>query len=65
MVCDLAKSSLRPVPPELIAQAAKRLRDKKVSLFTKALQSLRKVSFFTKAFQSLTELSDNYHLLSL
>ncbi|KAI3761075.1 hypothetical protein L1987_51482 [Smallanthus sonchifolius] len=40
VVCDLAKSNLRPVPPEMITQAAKRLRDKKVSVRKKVLQML-------------------------
>ncbi|KAI3767597.1 hypothetical protein L2E82_17844 [Cichorium intybus] len=40
VVCDLAKSNLRPLPPEMIAQAAKRLRDKKVSVRKKVLQML-------------------------
>ncbi|XP_076919857.1 sister chromatid cohesion protein PDS5 homolog B-like [Bidens hawaiensis] len=40
VVCDLAKSNFRPVPSEMIAQAAKRLRDKKVFVRKKAMQLL-------------------------
>ncbi|KAL7603365.1 hypothetical protein Lser_V15G19189 [Lactuca serriola] len=40
VVCDLAKSNLRPLPLEIIAQAAKRLRDKKVTVRKKVLQML-------------------------
>ncbi|PWA56289.1 ARM repeat superfamily protein [Artemisia annua] len=40
VMCDLAKSSIRPLPSEMITQAAKRLRDKKVSVRKKALQML-------------------------
>lgn len=38
VVCDLAKSNIRPVPPEMLAQAAKRLRDKKVLVSHKSLK---------------------------
>ncbi|KAL4583130.1 hypothetical protein LXL04_007694 [Taraxacum kok-saghyz] len=40
VLCDLAKSNLRPLPPKMIAEAAKRLRDKKVTVRKKVLQML-------------------------
>ncbi|KAL6840252.1 hypothetical protein ACP4OV_030062 [Aristida adscensionis] len=39
-VCDLAKSNLSSFPPELILQAAERLRDKKVSVRKNAMHKL-------------------------
>ncbi|XP_052189555.1 sister chromatid cohesion protein PDS5 homolog B isoform X2 [Diospyros lotus] len=43
VACDLAKANLKFVPPDLIYQAAERLRDKKVSVRKKALQKLLEI----------------------
>ncbi|XP_068663367.1 sister chromatid cohesion protein PDS5 homolog B isoform X2 [Aristolochia californica] len=40
VVCDLAKSNLQHIQPDIILQAAERLRDKKVSVRKKAMQKL-------------------------
>nr|XP_043616578.1 sister chromatid cohesion protein pds5 isoform X2 [Erigeron canadensis] len=62
VVCDLAKSSLRPVPPELIAQAAKRLRDKKVSVRKKVLKMLLDVyhHYCFRCSEGIIKLSDEF-----
>ncbi|KAK1422159.1 hypothetical protein QVD17_25081 [Tagetes erecta] len=59
VVCDLAKSNLRPAPPEMITQAAKRLRDKKVSVRKKALQMLLDVyhDYCIKCSEGIIKLS--------
>ncbi|KAJ9566794.1 hypothetical protein OSB04_002760 [Centaurea solstitialis] len=62
VVCDLAKSNLRPVPPEMIAQAAKRLRDKKVSVRKKALKMLLDVyhDYCIKCSEGISKLSVDF-----
>ncbi|XP_038899210.1 sister chromatid cohesion protein PDS5 homolog A isoform X2 [Benincasa hispida] len=40
VVCDIARSNIKFVPPTLISQAAERLRDKRISVRKKALQKL-------------------------
>ncbi|XP_024962740.1 sister chromatid cohesion protein PDS5 homolog A isoform X3 [Cynara cardunculus var. scolymus] len=62
VVCDLAKSNLRPVPPEMIAQAAKRLRDKKVSVRKKALKMLLDVyhDYCIKCSEGISKLSIDF-----
>ncbi|KAF5780412.1 putative sister chromatid cohesion protein Pds5 [Helianthus annuus] len=62
VVCDLAKSNLRPVPPEMITQAAKRLRDKKTSVRKKALQMLLDVyhDYCVKCSEGIIKLSVDF-----
>lgn len=62
VVCDLAKSNLRPLPPEMIAQAAKRLRDKKVSVRKKALKMLLDVyhDYCIKCSEGISKLSVDF-----
>ncbi|KAJ0629704.1 putative sister chromatid cohesion protein Pds5 [Helianthus annuus] len=62
VVCDLAKSNLRPVPPEMITQAAKRLRDKKASVRKKALQMLLDVyhDYCVKCSEGVIKLSVDF-----
>ncbi|KAJ0816353.1 putative sister chromatid cohesion protein Pds5 [Helianthus annuus] len=62
VVCDLAKSNLRPVPPEMITQAAKRLRDKKTSVRKKALQMLLDVyhDYCVKCSEGVIKLSVDF-----
>lgn len=59
VVCDLAKSNIRPVPPEMLAQAAKRLRDKKVLVSHKSLkitdQAIWQLSVFSSLWRYLLE----------
>ncbi|KAI7739411.1 hypothetical protein M8C21_010754 [Ambrosia artemisiifolia] len=62
VVCDLAKSNLRPIPPDMITQAAKRLRDKKASVRKKALQMLLGVyhDYCIKCSEGIVKLSVDF-----
>ncbi|KAD2805787.1 hypothetical protein E3N88_39164 [Mikania micrantha] len=62
VACDLFKSNLRPIPPEMITQAAKRLRDKKVSVRKKALQMLLDVyhDYCIKCSEGIIKLSVDF-----
>ncbi|XP_058091316.1 sister chromatid cohesion protein PDS5 homolog B [Magnolia sinica] len=60
-VCDLAKSNLRYIQPELILQAMERLRDKKVSVRRNAMQKLLELyrSYCSKCSEGLLTHSDH------
>uniref|UniRef100_A0A5B6YQ09 Sister chromatid cohesion protein PDS5 homolog A n=1 Tax=Davidia involucrata TaxID=16924 RepID=A0A5B6YQ09_DAVIN len=62
VVCDLARSNLKSVPPELISRATERLRDKKVSVRKKALRKLLEVyrEYCTKCSGGTVSLSDHF-----
>lgn len=62
VVSDLARSNLKSFPRNLISQAAKRLRDKKVSVRRRALQKLLEVyhDYCTKCSEGIMSLSDNF-----
>ncbi|KAA8538477.1 hypothetical protein F0562_027977 [Nyssa sinensis] len=62
VVCDLARSNLKLVPPELISRVIERLRDKKVSVRKKALQKLLEVyrEYCTKCSGGTVSLSDHF-----
>ncbi|PWA83208.1 ARM repeat superfamily protein [Artemisia annua] len=62
VMCDLAKSSIRPLPSEMITQAAKRLRDKKVSVRKKALQMLLDVyhHYCIRCSEGIIQLSNDF-----
>ncbi|GJS02689.1 sister chromatid cohesion protein PDS5 homolog A isoform X1 [Tanacetum coccineum] len=62
VMCDLAKSNVRPLPSEMITQAAKRLRDKKVSVRKKALQMLLDVyhHYCIRCYEGIIQLSVDF-----
>lgn len=62
VACDLARSNLKFVPPELISETTKRLRDKKLSVRKKALQKLLEVyrDYCTKCFEGHMTITDHF-----
>ncbi|KAL8110273.1 sister chromatid cohesion protein PDS5 homolog B isoform X1 [Apium graveolens] len=65
VVSDLAKSNIRSFPPYLISEAAKRFRDKKVSVRRRALQTLLPVyhDYCAKCCEGLMSLSDHFEAI--
>ncbi|KAK1371080.1 sister chromatid cohesion protein PDS5-like [Heracleum sosnowskyi] len=65
VVSDLAKSNIKSFPPYLISEAAKRFRDKKVSVRRRALQKLLPVyhDYCAKCCEGLMSLSDHFEAI--
>lgn len=61
VACDLARSSLKFIPPELISRTSERLRDKKISVRKIALKKLLEVyrDYCTKCSDGLMTLNDH------
>ncbi|OVA03847.1 hypothetical protein BVC80_8065g3 [Macleaya cordata] len=61
-LCDLAKSNLKSIPPELISRVTDRLRDKKVSVRKNAMQKLLELyrAYCTKCSEGLITLTDHF-----
>ncbi|GAV71980.1 Cnd1 domain-containing protein [Cephalotus follicularis] len=62
VACDITKSYLKFVPSKLISEAAKRLRDKKISVRKKALQKLTELyqEYCNKCSEGLMTISDDF-----
>ncbi|KAJ9673634.1 hypothetical protein PVL29_023280 [Vitis rotundifolia] len=62
VVCDLAKSNLKFLRPELISRATDRLRDKKLSVRKKALQKLLEVyrEYCSKCSEGHIAITDHF-----
>ncbi|KAL5704355.1 hypothetical protein ACHQM5_022795 [Ranunculus cassubicifolius] len=61
-VCDLAKSNLKSIPPELILHAMERLRDKKVLVRKNTMQKLLEIyrDYCTQCSEGLVTVSDHF-----
>ncbi|XP_057974992.1 sister chromatid cohesion protein PDS5 homolog B isoform X2 [Malania oleifera] len=62
IACDLVRSNLKYVPPDLISRAAERLRDKKISVRKNALQKLLEVyrDYCTMCSEGHMTISDHF-----
>uniref|UniRef100_A0A7N0TLY4 Sister chromatid cohesion protein PDS5 homolog A n=1 Tax=Kalanchoe fedtschenkoi TaxID=63787 RepID=A0A7N0TLY4_KALFE len=62
VVCDLAISNLKTFPAELIFEATKRLRDKKISVRKKTLQKLLELymEYCNKCSEGLMPITDHF-----
>ncbi|KAL1833660.1 hypothetical protein ACET3Z_003311 [Daucus carota] len=65
VVADLAKSNIQLFPPNLISEAAKRFRDKKVTVRRRALQKLLPIyhNYCAKCSEGLMSLSDHFEAI--